>query len=206
MTDKGPVALLIIDMQNDFVLPGAPLYVAGALETVGRIRSLLDWFRKERLPVIHVNREHRLDGSDVEITRRAWFKETGGFVVPGTPGCEVVDGLRPLAGEHRIVKTRFSGFFRTELDALLRRLGVRRIVLSGTQLPNCVRQTAVDGLSLDYHVIVPRDACSSQTPEIHEANLLDLENMGIPCPAVKRFLLKEERSRPSAPEPARHPS
>lgn len=184
-------ALVVIDMQNDFVLPGAPLCVAGAPETVPRIRFVLDRFRKEGRFIIHVTREYRPDGSDVEIMRRDLFRETGGFLIPGTPGCEIVEPLRPFSGEDRIVKKRFSGFFQTGLDALLRRYRVGRLILTGTQLPNCVRSTALDGLSLDYFVTVLRDACSSQTPDIHDANLRDLEALGIPCPAVDRYLCND---------------
>mgnify|MGYP006307550499 CR=1 FL=1 len=196
-------ALLVVDMQNDFVLAGAPLCVAGALETVPRIRVVLEAFRERGLPILHVIREHRPDGSDVEITRRDRFRETGGFLIPGTPGCDIVDALQPQSGEDRIVKTRFSGFFQTRLDDCLRRHRVRRLVLTGTQLPHCVRATAVDGLSLDYSVIVLRDACSSQTLDIHEANLRDLEALGIRCPTVERFLRDEARRIAPSPEPSR---
>ena len=81
-----PTALLIIDMQNDFVRPGAPLHVAGAEATLPRLRALLDFFRARGLPVFHVVREHRSDGSDVEIARRQLYRHTP-YAVPGTPGC-----------------------------------------------------------------------------------------------------------------------
>ena len=193
-------ALLVIDMQNDFVLPGAPMCVAGALKTVPRIRRVMDAFRRARHPVIHVVREHRPDGSDVEITRRERFRATGGFLVRGTPGCDIVANLCALPGELRVVKTRFSGFFQTGLDELLRQGRIRGVVLTGTQLPNCVRATAVDGLCLDYRVTVLRDACSSQTMSIHEANLRDLENLGIPCPSVEQYL-RDTGTRARFPSP-----
>ncbi|MDD2335956.1 MAG: isochorismatase family protein, partial [Geobacteraceae bacterium] len=66
-------ALIIIDMQNDFVLPGAPACVKGAFATIPRIRKLLDYFRTKGLPVFHIVREYRPDGSDIEITRRDRF-------------------------------------------------------------------------------------------------------------------------------------
>lgn len=203
MAPEETSALLIIDMQNDFVLPDGPLRVAGALETIPSIRSVLDRYRKEGRLVIHVTREHCPDGSDVEITRRELFRKADGFLIPGTPGCEIVEALRPLSGERRIVKKRFSAFFQTRLDEALRRSRIHRLVLTGTQLPNCVRATAVDGLSLDYSVIVLRDACSSQTPDIHEANLWDLEALGIPCPTVERFLREEMRQVAPFSEPFR---
>lgn len=188
MNTTGKPALLVIDMQNDFVLPGAPLRVAGALETVPAIQRILAWFRENGLPVLHVVRAYRPDGADVEITRRERFRETGGFLVRGTAGWEIVEPLRPRPGEPLIVKPRFSGFWETELASRLKALAVGRLALTGTQLPYCVRSTALDGVSLGYPVAVLRDGCSSQTRDIHGANLRDLENAGIPCPATEAFI------------------
>lgn len=145
-------ALLIIDMQKDFVLPGAPLRVEGALATVPAIRRLLEKARAEGWPVFHVVREHRPDGSDAEMFRRHLFENGGaGFCVAGREGSAIVDELAPLPGEHKIVKTRFSAFYRTSLEDDLRALGVDTVLLSGTQYPNCVRGTAVDALYRDLH-------------------------------------------------------
>ncbi|SCY75566.1 cysteine hydrolase family protein [Desulfoluna spongiiphila] len=181
-------ALLVIDMQNDFVLPGAPVCVEGALETVPKIRRLLDWFRQARAPVFHVVREYRSDGSDVEANRRGYFLQVGGFVVPGTRGCEIVEGLGPVDGEYRLVKNRYSGFMQTELDMMLRRLGVTRLVVCGTQYPNCVRATIFDAVALGYGVTLVTDAASARTPEIAEANILDIGNIGVVCVDTETFL------------------
>ncbi|MEI6520837.1 MAG: isochorismatase family protein, partial [bacterium] len=67
MTDK-KYALLIIDMQNDFVLPDAPVCVAGAYATIPSICKLLDLFRKKKSPIFHIIREYRADGSELNIT------------------------------------------------------------------------------------------------------------------------------------------
>ncbi|HEX4243045.1 MAG TPA: isochorismatase family cysteine hydrolase [Steroidobacteraceae bacterium] len=176
-------ALLIVDMQNDFVLPTAPACVAGALATVPRVREVLDCFRSGKLPVFHVYREYRADGSDIEITRRPAFMAGARFVVPGTPGAEFVRELEPVAGEYRIVKRCFSAFFATELDLVLRRLGVDRILLCGTQYPHCIRATAYDAISHGYPVTVVTDATSAATPEVAAANIRDMESIGIRCAA-----------------------
>ena len=63
----------------------------------------------------------------------------------------------------------------------MRNLGVKTVIISGTQYPNCVRGTAVDALSYDYSTIVCTDACSAQTSQVAEANILDMKNMGITC-------------------------
>lgn len=178
---KGAIALLIIDMQKDFVLPLAPACVAGARATVPALRRLLEQARVAGWRVIHVVREHRADGSDAELFRRGAFAGGRGICVAGSEGAEIIPELAPLPGELRLVKRRFSAFLFTELDALLRRLGVDTLVLGGTQYPNCVRGTAVDAMSRDYRVIVVTDACSAQTPQVAEANIADLRGMGIAC-------------------------
>lgn len=175
------IALAVVDMQKDFVLPGATACVAGALASVPVIRRLLDQARGAGWPVFHVYREHRADGSDAEAFRRDLFGEGRGICVAGTPGASIVPELAPLPGEQRIVKRRFSAFLGTQFDLVLRRLGVSTLVLAGTQYPNCIRGTAVDALSRDYRVIVVTDACSAQTDAVARANIFDLANMGVVC-------------------------
>ncbi len=175
------IALAIIDMQRDFVAPGAPALVAGAAATIPAIARLLELARAEAWAVFHVTRAHRPDGSDAELFRRAVFQNGGGICVPGTPGAEIIPELAPLPGETVLHKRRFSAFLFTEFDALLHRAGVRTLVLAGTQYPNCVRATAVDAMSRDYRTVVVTDCCSAQTPQVADANVFDLSNMGVIC-------------------------
>ena len=184
-------ALVIIDMQNDFVLPDAPLCVAGAQATIPAIKSLLDIARDKGWPVVHVVREHRRDGSDVEKGRAALFTSGPGVCVPGTYGARIVEELTPLPEEIILRKRRFSAFFQTELDMILRRLGVTTLLITGTQYPNCVRGAAVDAMSLDYRAIVVTDACSAQTDDVAAANIRDIRNMGIECLPLAELPLPE---------------
>lgn len=200
--ERRGVALLIIDMQRDFVQPGAPLCVAGALPSVPVVRRLLDEARSRGWPVFHVVREHAPDGSDAEPHRRHLFGAGRGVCVAGAPGAAVVDELAPLPGERTLVKTRFSGFYRTSLEDELRGMDVATVLVAGTQYPNCVRGTAVDALYRDFRVIVVSDACSAQTPEVAEANIRDMRGMGIACEPLHRLpdLLagrEDERARPA---------
>lgn len=181
-------ALLIIDMQNDFCLPGAPFYVNGALEVAGKIKEALEACRRYELPVVHVIRHYQPDGSDVEITRYPYFMKVGGGLVKGTKGAEIIKPLEPRDGEHLIVKKRWSAFFQTELDSLLKKLGVTQVAVAGVQTPNCIRATVWDANSLDYDVIVLTDGTGAQTREIHEANLRDMENIGIKLMTTKGFI------------------
>lgn len=177
---KTAQALLIIDMQNDFVHPGTPVHVAGAAATVPVIRKLRESCRKHEIPVFHVIRSYSADGLTVERARLADFRRTP-FVVPGTLGAEIIKELTPEAGEKTVIKPRYSAFFQTSLDLMLKRLGVERVLVSGTQYPNCIRATVNDALSLDYAVSVITDACSAKTDAVAAANILDMRNLGAEC-------------------------
>ncbi|MCQ1537528.1 cysteine hydrolase [Methanocalculus taiwanensis] len=171
-------ALIIIDMQNDFVGDPAILRVAGADAIISPIRSILNHFRNKKLPVIHILRIHRPEGSDVEFFRREIFAKTP-FAVAGTKGAEVIDEIAPVPGEHILSKTRMSGFLGTDLDLLLRSLDVGRLVVVGIQTPNCIRTTVFDAMAYGYDTVIVSDAVAAATPEIHEANLRDMAAIGV---------------------------
>lgn len=176
------IAVLVIDMQNDFILPGAVLNVAGAQATIPTIQELIKFGRSKGWHIIYIIREHDASGADADLPRRHLFADgKPGYCVPGTKGIEIVDGLKPQSGDIIIKKKRNSGFFKTNLNTTLRNLGVKTVIISGTQYPNCVRGTAVDAMSYDYNTVVCTDACSAQTSQIAEANILDMKNMGITC-------------------------
>ncbi len=178
MSDK---AILVIDMQNDFVLPDAPLCVKGACATIGALRDFVSFGRANGWHIIYVVRSHRRSGVDAEMFRRSFFSGGNPICVPDTKGAQVVEELSPVPGDIIVAKHRFSAFFATDLDMILRNLGVKSLYITGTQYPNCVRATAVDAMSHDYITTVVTDCCSAQTEEIASANIRDLQNMGIPC-------------------------
>jgi nicotinamidase-related amidase len=186
--DKQRYALIIIDMQNDFVLPGSPACVAGAYDTLPAGRRLLEAFRSKKLPVFHVVREYRADGSDIEMNRLDGFLREGRYLVPGTKGCEIVEQLRPVEGEYRVVKNRYSCFMNTELDFMLRRIGATHLVVCGTQYPNCIRASIFDAVCHGYRVTNIVDATSAQTAEIAAANIVDIRNIGVDCVSLDEFI------------------
>ena len=167
-------ALLIVDMQEDIVAARE-----STRKSVPVLRQVLDAFRKKGLPVFHIIRTYRRDWSDVELPRVSEFTEKGPRVIENTPGARIVTPLAPRGGEYVVVKKRWSGFFMTELPLLITRLGIDGSVICGTQTPNCVRATAFDAISYDLDTTVLSDGTSAATPEIHEANLLDMKNIGI---------------------------
>ncbi|MBQ9664217.1 MAG: cysteine hydrolase [Oscillospiraceae bacterium] len=174
-------ALLVIDMQKGFLSPASPLYIDGAQVTVPACAAAIAACRERGIPVFFVTRIYYADGSNVEHTRRdAWLK--GGR--PLSPGCpeeisaEMPEEFGNSPMDYRIIKPRYSAFFATELDLILRRLGVRHVVLTGTTTPNCIRTSCYDAISLDYEVTVLSDCTSSKTAEIQESNLRDMANIG----------------------------
>jgi nicotinamidase-related amidase len=170
-------ALIVIDMQNDFCLPAADLFVGDAPQAIPHIVEAVEGFRAAGVPVIWVLRRHRADGSDVDRSRRELFARRP-FLVE-SPGADLVDGLAIRDNERVVYKTRWSAFFGTDLDPLLRRLGVTRLYLSGVQTPNCIRTTACDANALDYEVVVLSDATASANQAVQDANLFDMRKMGI---------------------------
>lgn len=173
-------ALIVIDMQHDFVL--APkTAVKGAKTTIPAIARAAAECRERQIPVFHVVRAYEADGSNAEIFRRELFKKGQGFCIKGTQGAEIVRELTPEKGDFVLIKPRFSAFMGTKLHEMLQELGVSHVLIAGTQYPNCVRATASDALCLDYRVTVLTDCCSAQHVEIADANIRDLQNMGIAC-------------------------
>ena len=182
------IALIMIDMQNDFVLPNAPQCIDGAVAIIPNLQKVLDTFRDKLLPIFHVYREYRENGSDIEKTRLDDFLEEERYCVPHTKGCEIVEELSPIEGEYKIVKNRFSAFMNTELDFILRRLEIERIVVCGIQYPNCIRATVFDGIALGYDVTLITDSTAAQTDEIAQANIVDIRNIGVECMITESFI------------------
>ena len=120
-------ALIMIDMQRGFLDPASPLCIPSAAATVPACAAAMDACRRAGAPVVYATRHYRADGSDVERCRReVWF--AGGRPLSEVCPPEMSDAFPEEftveAGDYCIVKPRFSAFFSTQLDLLLRRLGV----------------------------------------------------------------------------------
>jgi nicotinamidase-related amidase len=171
-------ALIVIDMERGFIDRSSAHCIAQAEATIPACIRATEIAREKGIPVFFVKRHYRADGSDVECTRYASWVKGGKSMREGTEGAEEPCGLAPKEGDYALIKPRWSAFFGTELDLILRRLGVRRVILAGTTTPNCIRTTCYDANSLDYNVVILTDCTSSQTEEIQRVNLADMERMG----------------------------
>ncbi|XP_073134253.1 probable inactive nicotinamidase At3g16190 isoform X2 [Henckelia pumila] len=138
---------------------------------------------------LRVVREHDPRGRDVELLRRHMYaSDEPKPVSKGSHGAQLADGLLMEECDYKLVKTRFSAFFNTNLHSYLKALGVHNLVITGIQTPNCIRQTVFDAVSFDYSSItVIVDATAAATPDIHNANILDMSNVGVATPTLEEW-------------------
>ncbi|XP_071715098.1 probable inactive nicotinamidase At3g16190 [Rutidosis leptorrhynchoides] len=174
-------ALLVIDMQNEFVSSDGSMCLDAGVAVVPNVIKSVDFARQCGFLVTWVVREHDPLGRDVELFRQHLYGD--GKLKPtskGSKGAELVDGLVIKEEDYKIVKTRFSAFFATHLHSVLQGAGIDSLVVVGVQTPNCIRQTVFDAVALDYKsVTVIVDATAAATPDVHAANLYDMKNIGV---------------------------
>ncbi len=149
-------ALIVVDMQNDFVTTGGTLVVAGAAATVPLIQRLAGRTRQAGARVFFTQDSHGPGDPEFPI----W----GEHVLEGTWGWQIVDALTPAAADRIIRKLRYDGFFGTSLDHELRLAGVQHVIVCGTVANICVLHTAGSAALRGYRVVVPVDGISALTP------------------------------------------
>lgn len=172
-------ALVTIDAQVDFTYPGAPAEIPGTYELLPKMVRLLSWYRKNKLPIIHVIRLYRPDGSNVDLCRRELIESGKRIVEPDTDGAELVEELKPsidvrldastlLEGKAQywedyeavIYKPRWGAFFKTPLEEVLNKLGVDTLVFCGCNFPNCPRTSIYEASERDFRIVLIEDAVS----------------------------------------------
>lgn len=180
MADK--TALIIIDMQKGFI----PL-VPGSEKLIPAVHKLIELGRSRDWKIIFIERRHDKTGVDAEKFRQHFFTEGNGITVRDSPEIEMPEEIAPRLDDLVVYKTRFSAFFATNLDLILRRLGCSRVIICGIQYPNCIRATAVDALAMDYDVVICTDATGAASKAVEEANIFDLKNMGVRCESLAQI-------------------
>ncbi len=167
-------ALLVIDMQRDFVDPGAVQATPGAPGLIPVINGLAGWARRHGVPVIFTQEMHRPDQSDYGIELE--FDPV--HCLEGTPGCELAGGLDVRPDDHRIrAKRRYDAFHGTDLDLLLRARQVRNLICCGVTTHVCVMSTVFSARHRDYRVLVPRDAVAAVSYDHQAAALLCMSDV-----------------------------
>ena len=189
-----PAALITIDVQNDFVLPGAPLEITGTHQLIPQMVELVRAFRHAQQPVIHMVRLYLSDGSNAEACRRDMLGAGAPIVRPGTAGAELVAALKPSTAvrlhadqllhgqvqpigheECLIYKPRWGAFYHTPLEQILRKKDVHSLVFCGCNFPNCPRASIYEASERDFDIIVVTDAVSA----LDAQGLSELKRIGV---------------------------
>ena len=162
--DKSAVALLLIDVVNDFEFVDGDKLFEQAEPVAGRVAALKRRARAAGVPVVYVNDNFGHWRSDLRATVEHCLKD-------GVRGEPFVRRLAPDAEDYFVLKPKNSGFYSTTLELLLRHFGSKTLVLTGLAADNCVLFTAQDAYLRDYKVVIPRDCVASNTPEAKDAAL-----------------------------------
>jgi len=172
----GRSALLVIDMQHDFVDLDAGCYNVGAEHTVAPTAAAIAAMRRAGLPVIWTMEAHRASGIDggLENSADCVFAP---HTVEGTRGIEIVPELAPGPDDLVVRKRRYNCFLGTELDLLLKALRVDTLLVTGVSSDVCVHWTVGEAFQRDFHVRVLEDCVAGTTREDHEASLVIMRNL-----------------------------
>ena len=186
--DPAATSFVVIDMQNDYCSPGGDFDLRGipigpAQGILPNIRQLLDAARGRDIFVLYTamvfdeftyeDRHHKIVPErmrDRKLCRR------------GTWGAEVMDALTPRPEELTIEKCRYSAFYNTNLEVLLRNRGITTLILAGVVTNVCVESTARDAWHRDFDVLVVSDATAGYAEDLHEAALKNVAHL---CGAVR---------------------
>ncbi|WP_317930053.1 cysteine hydrolase [Halioxenophilus sp. WMMB6] len=183
--DLTETAVVIIDMQKDFILPGGfgeslgnDVALLGA--AVPPCEELLALARANNLLVIHTREGHRGDLSDVFPAKLERCKPSckigdpgpmGRILIRGEDGHDFVDSLKPLANEVVIEKPGKGAFYSTELDLILRRHHIKNLLVAGVTTEVCVSSTIREANDRGYNCVVVDECCGSYFPEFHRVAL-----------------------------------
>ena len=155
MTNKE--ALVIIDMQYFFISTALKTYasdIVPAVKIVPAIKNCLYEARQFQVPIIHIKTEYKEDKSNWPKT---WLHYDSLYCMHGTHEAEIISEISPIENEAIIIKSRFSGFFKTDLEAWLVKNDINSVVIAGYALDGCVRFTAVDAFNLGIKTTILSD-------------------------------------------------
>lgn len=185
-------ALLIIDMQRDFLEPGGFGEMLGndvsqLRRTIEPNKALLAAFRKAGLTVMHTREGHRPDLSDLPPAKKVRghgattigdIGPMGRILIRGEPGQDIIDELYPLPGEPIIDKPGKGAFFATDLHAILQNKGITQLVVTGVTTEVCVNTTVREANDRGFECLIPDDCVGSYFPIFQEMGLKMIKAQG----------------------------
>jgi nicotinamidase-related amidase len=187
LVDPAHTALVVIDMQRDFIEPDGLFGTLGIdltmyAKTRPRLAALLGAARAAGTPVVHLQNTalpDRMSDSPAQIRFNLRMHKDARrnqpplrYTIPGTPGHDFAPDFAPLQNELVVRKYRSSGFWGTNLDMLLRSNGIKTVVVGGCTTEGCVESTARDAMFNDFYVVIAEDCVASDDKAQHEASML----------------------------------
>ena len=190
--ERASCALVIIDMQRDFVDPGGFGEALGndvslLRKAIAPTRKVLDAARKKGILVVHTREGHRPDLSDLPLAKKLRGRLKNGIgdpgpmgriLVRGEYGHDIVDALKPAAGEPVVDKPGKGAFYATDLDSLLHNRGIRQLIVCGVTTEVCVNTTVREANDRGYDCLVLEDCVGSYFPEFQAAALKMIKAQG----------------------------
>ncbi|HBA39362.1 MAG TPA: cysteine hydrolase [Deltaproteobacteria bacterium] len=172
-------ALLVVDVQNDFVSSKGSAAqrgddVSAAQAMVPRLIRLIDEARRVSLPVVYIKTTHSEWTDTPSWIYRKSQQSALKTCREGTWGAEFFDGISPLPQERVVIKHRYSAFINTDLNTVLKAKGIESVLVTGVATNVCVETTARDAYMYDYYVTLVEDCAAAYDPRLHENTL---ENM-----------------------------
>lgn len=167
--DSRRSAVVVVDMINEFCKPGGLMVLPGYEVLVPPQSAVIAAARQAGVPVIWVRDSHRGKlRRDREMLKRTPHCERG------TWGTEVIDDLDVRDEDIVVLKSRYSSFFQTDLDLVLKDMMVDQLIVFGVVTNICVRSTVHDAFFLGYEVVVPQDCCAATGAREQESSLYDI--------------------------------
>src|SRR4030095_12573281 len=166
--DPHRTAVIVVDMVNEFFEPGGKMVLAGGTALYAPVHALLDAAPQPPLPVFYTNQWLRPDDT--------LFKKRIPHCLMDTWGAQLVNALHRAPADIVVPKRRYSAFFGTDLDLLLRECTIATVIVTGVVTNICVRSTVHDAFFLGYEVVVPVECVAATTPQAQATSLFDLHN------------------------------
>ncbi len=169
---KENCALIIIDMQNDFIAEGAPIECPGGRDIIPNIQRLKAWAKENKIPVMYTQEMHRHQKVDYGLELE---RNEPQHCLEDTRGVEIIDDLKPDKDDFVMIKRRYSGYYLTDLEILMKEFKRDALIITGAATNVCVYATALDAMQRDVRAIVVSDGVAGTSIDLHEAFLKNID-------------------------------
>lgn len=195
-------ALITIDVLRD-TLDGQPLEIPGTSAALPKIKQLLDFYRENNKPIIHIVRIYKSDGSNVDLCRKELVEGGAKILAENSLGAELArelfdddsirydsnlllnGGIQGISDSEVIIyEPRWGAFYNTPLENYLKKLGINTLVFSGCNFPNCPRTSIYEASERDYKIALAEDAISG----LYEQGQTELMNIGVLIESTNKLI------------------